>query len=400
MKTPETPVPASRPVPTVITEEEAALGAPDGRHTLFHVEDTRYDFVRVLERRHDGEVLMLAERHEKHGLPGPVAIRRLHTPSTFERRQRLKEEVQLSYRLNHPAIAQVHHFKIHERKPYVIMEYVDGPTLDGVMSLMALRHRPVSIAFALYVGAEVADALHHAHQLSDEAGRPLGLVHRDVSPRNISVSRNGAVKLTHFGTAWSRMVGREETQGALRKGDIAYASPEYLRVLRLTPVADLYSLGLVLLELATGRHLFQDAMEEAAESLRDLPVKVSVEELPSLPLTRLLALMASCTPNEVVRAVAGLPRDFQAVLQRALRRAPAERYPTAGQMRDALRACLAQVSQDSSYGRQEAAAELAQLISEASAARDEAELGDERLFPSGLESHELDAPRAGGKRRA
>jgi serine/threonine-protein kinase len=342
---------------------------------------------------------MRAERHEKHGLPGPVAIRRLRTPSSFERRQRLKEEVQLAYRLNHPAIAQVHHFKVHGRKPYVIMEYVDGPTLDGVLSLMALRHRPVSIAFALYVGTEVADALHHAHQLTDDAGRPLGLVHRDVSPRNISVSRSGAVKLTHFGAAWSRLVGREETQGALRKGDVAYASPEYLKLEPLTPSADLYSLGLVLLELATGRHLFQDAMEEVPASPEDMPAKVSVEELPSLPLTRLLALMASYTPREVVRATAGLPQDFQVILQRALRREPAERFPSAGQVRDALRACLARERQEGVYGRQEAAAELTQLINEASAARDEADLGDERLFPSGLESHELGAPPAGGKRR-
>lgn len=400
MKPPVTPVTAPPPVPTFITEEEEALGAPGGRHTLFHVEDTRYDFVRVLEQRDDGEVLMLAARREKHGLSGPVVIRRLRTPATFERRQRLKEEVQLAYRLNHPAIAQVHLFKVQERKPYVIMEYVDGPTLDGVLSLMAMRHRPVSIAFALHVGAEVADALHHAHQLTDGEGRPLGLVHRDVSPRNISVSGDGAVKLTHFGAAYSRLVGREETQGALRKGDVAYASPEYLALRELTSAADLYSLGLVLLELATGRHLFQEAMEEIPEAPEDMPAKVPVEELPSLPLTRLLALMASYTPDAVVRAVSGLPQDFQAVLRRALCREPAGRYATAGQLRDALRACLAHECQAGAYGRQEAAAELARLISEASAMRDEVDLEDARLFPSGLESHELGAPPGGGKRQA
>ncbi|MCY1016615.1 serine/threonine-protein kinase [Pyxidicoccus sp. MSG2] len=399
MKTPVTPVAAPHPVPTFITEEEDALGAPGGRHTLFHVDDTRYDFVRVLEQRDDGEVLMLAERHEKHGLAGPVVIRRVRSPSTFERRQRLVEEVQLAYRLNHPAIAQVHLFKVRERKPYVIMEYVDGPTLDGVLSLMAMRHRPVSIPFALHVGAEIADALHHAHQLTDDAGRPLGLVHRDVSPRNVSISRNGAVKLTHFGVAYSRLVGREVTQGALRKGDVAYSSPEYLSLRRLTPAADLFSLGLVLLELATGRNLFQEAMEEIAEAPEGALAKVAVEEQPSLPLTRLLALMEACKPDAVVRAVAGLPQDFQAVLQRVLRREPAGRYATAGQMRDALRACLAREWQTGPYGRQEAAAELAQLISEASAARDEVDLGDERLFPAGLESHELDVSAGGRKRR-
>ncbi len=378
------------------------MGAPEGRYTLLQIAATRYEYVRVLEKRQDGEVLMLVERQEEHGLAGPVAIRRLRSPSTFERRHRLKEEVQLAYRLNHPAIAQVHQWVVHEGKPYVIMEYVDGPTLDGLLSLMAMRRQPVSIAFALYVGAEVADALHHAHQLTDDAGRPLGLVHRDVSPRNVSVSRGGAVKLTHFGAAYSQLVGREETQDALCKGDVAYASPEYLGHQPLTPAADLFSLGLVLVELSTGRHLFQDALEGVPGPQGGASsAKVSVEEPPSLPLTRLLEVMAACRAEDVARAVAHLPDDFQAVLRQSLRRAPTERFASAGDMRDALRACLARERQSVGgrlYGRQEAAEELARLISEASGARDEADPGDERLFPARLESHELDAPVPPGRR--
>ncbi len=393
MKPHSPPARSSQPEPPFITEEELARGMPGRRYTLLEVEETRYDYVRVLDRRHNGEVLMLAERHEKHGLAGPVVIKRLRSPASFERRQRLREEVQLAYRLNHPAIAQVHLFKVCKRKPYVVMEYVDGPTLDGVLSLMAMRHEPVSLTFALYVGAEVADALQYAHQLTDDAGRPLGLVHRDVSPRNVSVSRGGAVKLTHFGAAYSHRVGREETQGALRKGDVAYASPEYLECQPLTAVTDIFSLGLLLLELTTGRHLFQDALDDAPEPTEGVPTQVRVEEQPSLPLTRLLAMMDTYTPEDVARASARLPVDFQSILQRALRREPARRYATAGELRDALRALLVrecQLSGRGHYGRQEAAEELARLIHDASAAREEADPGDESLFPSGLESHEQD----------
>lgn len=374
-----------------ITEEEQARAHPERRPTLFQVASTRYIYVRTLDTRPNGEVLMLAERQERHGLSGPILIRRVRSPATFARRQRLVEEVQLAYRLNHAAIAKVHLFTVQSGKPYVIMEYVDGPTLDDVLSLMALRHQPVSTAFALYVGAEVADALAYAHRLADDHGVRLGLVHRDVSPRNVSVGMGGEVKLTHFGAAYTHLVGREETQGGLRKGDAAYTSPEYLNCLPLTPAADLFSLGLVLLELATGRHLFHDALETLAEP-QPPRHRAPVEEEPSLPLTHLMMLMDAYTPNDVEKATAGLPEGFRAVLRKALRKPAADRYTTAEDMRDALRECLVQVREANDgrpYGRKEAAEELARLITEASQNRDEAEPGDERFFSSGLEAHEL-----------
>ncbi|QDF00566.1 serine/threonine-protein kinase [Myxococcus xanthus] len=376
-----------------ITEEERARAHPARRPTLFQLAGTRYIYVSTLDARPNGELLMLAERQERHGLSGPVLIRRVRSPATFARRQRLVEEVQLAYRLNHPAIAKVHLFTVQSGKPYVIMEYVDGPTLDGVLSLMALRRQPVSTAFALYVGAEVADALAYAHRLADDHGARLGLIHRDVSPRNVSVGMGGEVKLTHFGAAYTHLGGREETQGGLRKGDAAYTSPEYLKCLPLTPAADLFSLGLVLLELATGRHLFHAALERLAEP-PPWRKRAPVEEEPSLPLTHLMMLMDAYTPDDVEKATAGLPEGFGAALRKALRKPAAERYTTAEDMRDTLRECLVQVREASDgrpYGRKEAAEELARLITEASQNRDEAEPGDERLFSSGLEAHELGA---------
>ena len=380
-----------------ITEEEQARAHPDRRPTLFQVAGTRYVYVSTLDTRPTGEVLMLAERQERHGLSGPVLIRRMRSPATFKRRQRLVAEVQLAYRLNHPAIAKVHLFTVHSGKPYVIMEYVDGPTLDGVLSLMAMRRKPVSTAFALYVGAEVADALAYAHRMSDDQGARLGLVHRDVSPRNVSVGMGGEVKLTHFGAAYTHLVGREETQDGLRKGDAAYTSPEYLNGLPLTSAADLFSLGLVLLELATGRHLFHDALETPAALLPFRP-RAPVEEEPSLPLTHLMMLLDAYKPRDVETATTGLPERFRDILRKVLRRSASERYTTAEDLRDALRACLAQVREAAAsppYGRKEAAEELARLIAEASQNRDEAEPGDTRLFPSGLEAHEPGADRSG-----
>ncbi|AKQ65619.1 putative serine/threonine protein kinase [Myxococcus hansupus] len=357
---------------------------------LFSVEHTRFEFVRTLERRANGEELLLADRYQRHGLSGPVVIKRVRSPASSARRHRLVEEVQLAYRLHHPTIAQVHYFKIHRGRPYIIMEHVNGPSLETVLNLMAMRGRPVSLAFALHVAAELADALHHAHSLKDEQGRSLGLIHRDVSPRNVRVARTGEVKLTHFGVAYSHLIGREETAGALLKGDVAYASPEYLAGTTLTSASDLFSLGLVLLELATGRHLFA-AAPDSLEPPRAKSRELRLEEPPSLPLTQMLMAMEDHGPQDVERAAASLPHDVRAVLHGMLHKDVSKRFGSAGAVCLALRECLVQAIRRTGrpFGRADVADELARLISDASAVRDEVELLDESLFPSGLESHEL-----------
>lgn len=387
----QTPV----PTPHTTTTQDAPPAFSSARpHLLFKVEHTRYEFLRTLERRANGEVLMLAERRERHGLAGPVIVKHLRTPNDSIRRHRLAEEVQLAYRLCHPAIAQVHYFKVHQGEPYVIMEHVDGPSLETVLGLMAMRRAPVSTLFALHVAVEMADALHHAHTLTDGAGRPLGVVHRDVSPRNVRVARSGAVKVTHFGVAYSHLVGREETAESLRKGDVAYASPEYLHGRPLTPASDVFSLGLVLVELATGRHLFAEAVE-TLDVPPPRPPGLCVEEPPSLPLTQMLAVVERYTPADVEQAVAGLPPAVRGVLHRALRKEPSERHASAGELCTALRDCLAlEVARAGHpYTRAELALELDRLVTDASAARDQVELLDESLFLSGLEAHELAPPR-------
>jgi serine/threonine-protein kinase len=296
------------------------------------------------------------------------------------------EEVQLAIRLHHPAIAQAHQLTIQNGMPHLIMEHVDGPSLDNLVNLAAMRGRPLSEEFALFIGSEVADALHHAHSLKDDAGRPLRVIHRDVSPRNIRVdAKTGAVKLTDFGAAYSLLIGREESPASLLKGDVAYASPEYLHRGALDARSDLFSLGLVLVELLTSRHLFDvDAARRMAppEGLSD----VRPEEEPTLPLTQMQALIARYSPADVEHAVARLSEPVKAIIHKALKRQPAERHASAAEMRDALRAVLATKRQP--YGRKEAAEEIERLPSEASGMRDKVEL-PEGTFPAGLDTHEL-----------
>ncbi|WP_224365421.1 serine/threonine protein kinase [Hyalangium versicolor] len=356
---------------------------------LFVLDETRYELIRELECRGNGEVLVLARRSVQRAPAGSVAIRSLRSPSQFMNRQRLVDQVRLAFLLHHPAIAQVHHLKIHQGEPHVIMEYVDGPSLDTVLNLVTMLERTVSPSFALYIGAEVADALHHAHTLRDDQGLPLGIIHRDVSPRNICLEAHGAVKLTHFGAAYSLMVGREETPHLLLKGDVAYASPEYLNGQNLAPSSDVFSLGLVLVELLTGRHLLnvEDAGGARSLFLRPDDQEPRPEESPSLPFALMRTLIRRYGPEDVEQAVRGLPEALKAIIHKALMRDPAQRYPTAAEMSQALYTCLADMPQP--YGRKEAREEVSRLIADASAHRDRLELLQQEIFPEVMEEHEL-----------
>jgi len=332
---------------------------------LFVLDGIRYESLWELERRGTGEVLLLAQRGLEQGPSGYVAVRTLRPPHSSLLLRRMTDEVRLAFRLRHPAIAQVHHFTLQQGIPHVIMEHVEGPTLDRVLNLVAMRNRPVTPAFALQVAAEVADALHHAHTLEDSEGKPLGIVHRDVSPRNICLDEGGAVKLTHFGAAFSLLVGREETPELLLKGDVAYASPEYLRLERLGPASDVFSLGLILVELLTGRHLYntEEAADARAAFQRPSAPVPCPEEPPSLPFVLLRQLSAQHRPEHVGHVLADQPAAVQAIVSRALHPAPAARYASAAELRDALRGALAQGPHP--YGRKELSEELARLRADA-----------------------------------
>jgi serine/threonine-protein kinase len=150
---------------------------------------------------------------------------------------------------------------------YVRLDYVEGADLATLLA----RGRP-GTPLALFVADELALALGAVHGLEDESGRPLGLVHRDVTPSNVLLSRLGEVKLADFGIAKATLL-RDQTRAGVRKGTYAYMSPEQVRGGAVGPASDLFLLGITLHELLTGRRPFDgETPLETMDRIREAEV--------------------------------------------------------------------------------------------------------------------------------
>ncbi|HTV22974.1 MAG TPA: serine/threonine-protein kinase, partial [Polyangiaceae bacterium] len=169
------------------------------------------------------------------------------------------DEARLSARLNHPNVVQVYEVVEHEGLPVIVMEYLDGPPLAALL-LEAQRRPDFSLELRLTLATKVLAGLHHAHELRDFSGRPLGLVHRDVSPHNVMVTYDGLVKLVDFGIA--QLGTRAERPSKRVPGKLAYMAPEQMHGVA-DRRADVFAAGILLWELITLQR-FWGVQSEAA----------------------------------------------------------------------------------------------------------------------------------------
>lgn len=165
------------------------------------------------------------------------------------------DEARIVAQMNHPNIVQVFDFGDIDGHYYIAMEYVKGRDLRQVIDRHKTLGRPMDVKFALAVVRDVAKALQYAHSMRDENGRPLGIIHRDVTPRNILISFQGAVKLTDFGVAKAR-ARITHTRAGVLKGKFGYMAPEQVMGRDVDSRMDIFSLSSVLWETMALKRLF------------------------------------------------------------------------------------------------------------------------------------------------
>jgi len=271
--------------------------------------------------------------HLDSGGMAQILLGRLTGPSGFERYVVIKrilpgladdpsfvemflDEARLVASVRHPNVVHVQELVSEGGDLFLVMEYLEGETAAALLRRLGARGERLSPALSAYIAAQVCAGLHAAHEITSPDGKPLGVVHRDVSPSNIFITYDGAVKILDFGVAKAadRMAATEAGQ---LKGKLAYMSPEQAHGADLDRRADVYALGVVLYELGTGRNPLRRATDvQTLQALGSAPI-----EPPS-------------------RLVPGYPPQLEAVCLRALARDRDARYPTAADMRRDLLAAV------------------------------------------------------------
>ncbi len=242
-------------------------------------------------------------------------------------------EAKISVHLNHTNIVQVFDLDVHDGSYYIAMEYVHGLDLAHIERGLARRGSPMPVEILAFVISEVAKGLDYAHRRRGPNMEPLGIVHRDISPQNVLVSFEGEVKITDFGIAGAKGAIEKAEEGFVR-GKFAYMAPEQALGETLDARADLFSLGVVMYEMASGVNPFREST-----SAMTLERILRSEFKP-------LGEVAPNVPEELVR-----------IIQTCMAPDPADRYPNAGRLYEELLAFIYVT------GRRVSAPSLAQFVS-------------------------------------
>ncbi|KAB2895867.1 MAG: serine/threonine protein kinase, partial [Kofleriaceae bacterium] len=287
------------------TKVGASSPIPFGRYTL-------------IERLAVGGMaeLFLGTAPGEHGFQRQVVIKRLLPNLAREPvyTAMFIDEAKLTAKLSHPKIAQTYELGRVGTELFIAMEFVDGLDVLAMLRELAWQRRRMPTELAVWVTHEVLDALDFAHNLKDEQGNSLGIVHRDISPSNVLLSRRGDVKLVDFGIARAVGPGRHHrTKSGTLKGKYGYMSPEQVIEQPVDARSDLFSAGVVLAEMLCGRRLF------AATAEIDVLLMVRDAKLSRLD-----------------QYGGHIPGSLDAILRKALSKDPADRHASAADMRDAL----------------------------------------------------------------
>ncbi len=246
-----------------------------------------------------------------------VAIKRIlpHLADQEEFVKAFIDEARLAAFLQHSNIVQIYDFGEMGDSYYLSMEYLSGVDLKTVLRKAEEKNSPLKLALSLfYILPQICQGLQYAHDLKDLSGEHLHIIHRDLGPQNIFITYDGAVKIIDFGIAKASSHDATTYAGSI-KGKVAYMSPEQAKGEHLDHRSDLFALGVLLYELATGHRVY------AGETHAILTMAGNCEFIP---------------PEDVKQ---GLPVSLYAIINKALSKEPHLRYQSAEQMRMDLEAC-------------------------------------------------------------
>ena len=260
-----------------------------------------------------------AKRTGVEGFEKVVAVKRIlpHLSDNKEFLDMFVDEAKMVAGLTHPNIVHIFDLGKIDRSYYIAMEYVHGRDLRTIQKRAREKGLRMPLDLSLRVVSQVCAALEYAHRKKDERGRPMEIVHRDVSPQNILISFEGEVKLVDFGIAKAATKASITDRGALR-GKVLYMSPEQAWGRPIDRRSDVFSLGIVLYELVTDTKPFLSGGTEVS----------------------ILELVRQCVVTPPREINGRVPEALDRVIMKALAREPDDRYEDAGQMQRGLERIL------------------------------------------------------------
>jgi serine/threonine protein kinase len=279
-----------------------------------------YHLLRKIGQGGMGEVF-LAKRVRVGGFEKTFAVKRMldSLAGSPEFVAMFFDEARLAARLDHSNIAQIFDFGLADGYYYIALEHIPGEDVSAIITRMNERNQLLPAEIVVRIMMEVCAGLYYAHTLSEE-GQPLGIVHRDVSPSNIMVSYQGAVKLLDFGIAKAASRATATRTGNI-KGKFQFVSPEQVRGEPVDARVDLFSLGITMFSMLTGQHPYRRDNEVAT-----------------------MNAIANSDAPDVRTLRADLTEETAAVVRKALARDKNQRYQTAAEMGAALQALLNQLA--------------------------------------------------------
>jgi len=229
------------------------------------------------------------------------------------------DEAKLAALLSHPNIVQIYDFGLMEDSYFIAMEYLFGKDLRQIFQKAGEKEAPLSLEHALYITARICSGLGYAHKLTDLQGKPLHLIHRDISPQNILITYGGEVKIVDFGIA--KAAGQSSTtQHGSIKGKVAYMSPEQASGEKIDQRSDIFSTGILLYEMLTQKRMFTGDTMEILDKVRKRDFE----------------------PAE--KAIETLPPVLYKILDRALAKDVNQRFQFCGEMQGAVEECMFDLS--------------------------------------------------------